>query len=350
MSFYAEIEKRYKGFYLKVRLEHAGQCLGILGASGCGKSMTLKCVAGIEKPDRGEIVLNGRVLFDSEKKINLPPQKRNIGYLFQNYALFPNMTVGENIGIAICKNPDRNIVVEKLIRLLQLQGLKDRYPMQLSGGQQQRAALARILAYGPELLLLDEPFSALDSFLKEQLQQDLLPILNGYGKDIILVSHNRDEIYRFCDKTAVLAGGRLVTAGDTQALFRNPVYEAAARLTGCKNISRAHKITDYEVEALDWDIRLKTDRFVDEDIAYVGIRAHDIRAGAGKQAENTFAVGYYTFSEEPFENNLILARSGEDAAGSRIWWKVSKEYWGNILNRQIPEFISLPGKHLLLLK
>ena len=166
------------------------EIFAILGASGCGKSMTLKCIAGIEKPDEGRIVLDGKVLFDSEKKINLPPQKRKVGYMFQDYALFPHMNVVQNIEAGMGKRPDRSRT-ESLIRQFQLEGLEKKIPGQLSGGQKQRVAMARMLAAEPELILLDEPFSALDTYLKWQLEQEMYKHLKEAGKTVIFVSHNR---------------------------------------------------------------------------------------------------------------------------------------------------------------
>ena len=178
MSLQAAIKKRFSGFSLDVSLNTDGGVMGILGASGSGKSMTLKCIAGIETPDEGRIVLNGRVLFDSEKHINLPPQKRKVGYLFQNYALFPNMTVETNIAAGLSgSKEEKQEAVARMIRLFKLEGLEKRYPSQLSGGQQQRVALARILVYEPDVIMLDEPFSALDYYLKEQLQFQVREVL-----------------------------------------------------------------------------------------------------------------------------------------------------------------------------
>ena len=171
-----EIQKQLKRFRLDVKLQAGGGCLGILGPSGCGKSMTLKSIAGIVTPDEGLISIQKgteqRILFDKSQKVNIKPQKRRIGYLFQNYALFPNMTVQENIAAGLdgdVKNPK----VGEMIGRFGLSGLEKQYPGQLSGGQQQRTALARILAYEPDALLLDEPFSAMDAYLKERLRLEL---------------------------------------------------------------------------------------------------------------------------------------------------------------------------------
>ena len=173
------IQKELKEFDLDVDFELKSKRLGILGPSGCGKSMTLKSIAGIVNPDDGFISLNDTVYFDSSNKTNLKPQKRNVGYLFQNYALFPNMTVEENIAIGLGKDCDKNHLSE-IIKRFHLNGLEKRYPRQLSGGQQQRVALARIMAYGPDVILLDEPFSAMDTFLKEQLRLELVNSLRDF--------------------------------------------------------------------------------------------------------------------------------------------------------------------------
>ena len=195
MSLSVDIEKRLGDFTLRVAFETNGGVLGLLGASGCGKSMTLKCIAGIEKPDSGRIVLDGRTLFDANQHINLPPQQRQVGYLFQNYALFPNMTVRQNILCGLRAQKDkakREQALEEIVALLQLQGLEDRRPAQISGGQAQRAALARILVSRPKLLMLDEPFSALDTHLRVQLQMQMRALLAGFGGDVLLVTHSRD--------------------------------------------------------------------------------------------------------------------------------------------------------------
>ena len=171
--------------------------------------MTLKSIAGIELPDSGRIEISGRVFFDKEKKVNLKPQKRNVGYLFQNYALFPTMTVAQNIAAGLKGNKAENEKrVQEMIRKFRLQGLEKHLPGQLSGGQQQRVALARIMAYEPDVILLDEPFSALDMYLKDRLQRELSEMLEDYPGTVILVSHNRDEVYRFCEDLAVIDKGQ----------------------------------------------------------------------------------------------------------------------------------------------
>jgi len=362
MSLSINIIKKYKSFSLKINFCTDGKPTGLLGASGCGKSLTLRCIAGIETPDSGRIVLNDRVLYDSEQKINLPPRERNVGYMFQNYALFPNMTVGENIQIAVRNKKNKKEVTEQLLTMFRLTNRRDQYPHQLSGGEQQRVALARIMAYEPEMLMLDEPFSALDSFLKDQLQQELLELLKEYRGDILMVSHSRDELYRFCQNIAIVNKGRMIEFGAKAEVFTQPHNIITAKLTGCKNISKIKRISDYEVEALDWNIILQTGKFVEEDIRYVGIRAHNIKpvrelkiegqneAPLVQAYENVIKINMVGFSEGPFENSIIIRNSECSSEEGKLWWIVPKQTWKEQLHEQLPSHFSLPKESLLLLR
>ena len=180
MMLIVDIEKRLSGFTLKVQLKAEGSN-AFIGPSGCGKSVTLKCIAGIMKPDRGRIIYNDRILFDSEKHVNLPPQKRNVGYMFQNYALFPDMTVRENILAGLIWEKDRTKklrIFDEAVSLLHIENLLDSKPYALSGGEAQRTALARMIVNKPDLLLFDEPFSALDVFLKEEIKAEFKSIID----------------------------------------------------------------------------------------------------------------------------------------------------------------------------
>lgn len=218
MGLYVNIAKRLNQFNLQVEFNLENGLTGLMGASGSGKSMTLKCIAGIELPDSGKIVLDGKVLFDSEAKVNLPPQKRNVGYLFQSYALFPNMNVLENILCGLqakgLSDAEANERAQKLVEKFKLQGLEKSYPRQLSGGQKQRVALARLLAAEPEVILLDEPFSALDEDLKEDLQRELRAALAEFGGVALLVSHNKSEIKKLCNSAYVIKQGQVAKASE----------------------------------------------------------------------------------------------------------------------------------------
>lgn len=265
MDLRVSIKKKLRDFTLDVNFKVRDEVFALFGASGCGKSITLKCIAGIETPDCGSITLNGRTLYDSAKNINLPPQARRVGYLFQNYALFPNMTVAQNITFAA--TDDKLSKLKQNIERFQLHGLENAYPNQLSGGQCQRVALARVLASHAKFLLLDEPFSALDSYLKWQLELELAQILKHYG-GAILVTHDRGEVFRLSDKVAVLHDGIISTVDSTQELFLNPKTLHAAILTGCK-VSRLRKIADNQFLAVDWDMILTAP----PDSKFVAVRA-----------------------------------------------------------------------------
>ena len=231
MSLEINIEKKLDGFTLRAAFTAGNTSTALLGASGCGKSMTLRCIAGIVKPDRGRIVLDGRVLFDSAQHIDLPPQQRGVGLLFQNYALFPNMTVEQNIlcGLKTEKDPAaRRAACAEMLRAMRLEPLAKRYPAQLSGGQQQRAALARILVGKPRILMLDEPFSALDSYLREEVEGEVGSLLASFAGTALLVTHNRDEAYRLCKEMIVLNEGQVLRTGSTKAVLADRLQEHSA--------------------------------------------------------------------------------------------------------------------------
>ena len=256
------------------------------------------------------------------------------------------MTVEENIGCGLkAGKKEKAIRISQMVELLHLQELEKRYPMQLSGGQQQRVALARILAYEPDVLMLDEPFSALDAYLKENLQQELIETLNQYHGDTLIVSHNRDEVYSLCDKISIIENGKLALTGDTKEIFHKPTKLVAARLTGCKNISTAKKISDFQVEATEWGIILNTSEKVPDNIKYLGIRAHDIRIARDEKEENAAPCKLIRMVETPFEKNLICESNSKE-----IWWKVSNAYWTTNLENNIPSYITFPKDSLMLLE
>lgn len=242
MSLIVDIRKDFGKFRLRAAFEAQNGITGLLGASGCGKSVTLKCIAGIQRPDAGTILLDGRPLFDSQRHIDLPPQKRRVGYLFQNYALFPNMTVQQNIAAGVRERRGRDETVAGLVRSFHLEGTEHKYPRQLSGGQQQRTALARILASRPEVLLLDEPFSALDSYLKWQVELELSDLLARFPGPVLFVTHDRDEVHRNCKNVCVLDHGKSQPLQSVHQLFQSPATLSACLLSGCKNISRARSL------------------------------------------------------------------------------------------------------------
>ena len=346
MSIVVDIEKTLGDFHLKMAFEAGNETLALLGASGSGKSMTLKCIAGIEKPDRGRIVVDDVVLFDSEKHINMPPQQRHTGLLFQNYALFPNMTVLQNIRAGANREPDRKkreAMVAAIMDSFGLTPLAHHLPSQLSGGQQQRTALARILVSNPNILLLDEPFSALDNHLRFRLEQEVRQLIGRFGKTVVLVSHDRDEVFRLSDSIAVVSDGSIDAVGSKSEVFHNPQTRMGAMLTGCKNISAVEILDENHIRATDWGLTLEVPE-IPADTKAVGVRMHDIRPGAGK---NTFRCRVVEEIENPFSYTILLQRVNSTGA-SPIGWELEKAVWNKL---RAPEIgVCLPPEALLLLK
>lgn len=352
MRLYVDIEKILPDFNLKVKFSIDQGTLGLLGASGSGKSMTLRCIAGIDTPTRGKIILNDRIFYDSEKGINLPIHKRKVGFLFQNYALFPHMTIAENISFALTSlsKEEKERVVEEKINMMQLNGLEDRFPHQLSGGQQQRAAFARALAVKPEILLLDEPFSALDNYLRSQVQRQLIDTLVDYKGATIFVSHNMDEVYRICDNLAVISKGTVTAYGFKKDIFDNPPNLTSAQLTGCKNISKTRLIGPAIVEALDWGCTLKVSKKINNETSYIGIRAHYISIVPNEDFINTFKCIVSYVIEGPFGVTVYLkGLEGEKYFQSvNLHWEISREQWLEVKDLKEPLNIHLSPEQLFL--
>lgn len=346
MSISVDIEKTAGDFSLSARFEAGNETLALLGASGCGKSMTLKCIAGIETPDKGRITVDGVTLFDSEKRINLPPQERHVGLMFQNYALFPNMTVLQNIRAGAKREKDkqkREAEVRHVLSSFGLTELAGHYPRQLSGGQQQRTALARILVSAPRVLLLDEPFSALDSHLRFRLEQEVRGVIRTFGKTVLLVSHDRDEVYRMADRIAVMRNGKIEAYGEKKSVFADPGTRAGAMLTGCKNISRLKRLDGDRVYAEDWGMELAV-KHTASTPGYVGIRMHDISAD-GK--ENVIRCRVVDEIENPFSVTIMLRPVGvEDTVP--VGWETGKDIWNRLRAEELD--ICLPPESLLLLE
>ncbi|HJD46126.1 MAG TPA: ATP-binding cassette domain-containing protein [Candidatus Mediterraneibacter norfolkensis] len=351
MAISVEIHRKLNRFMLDVSFRSTSRRIGILGASGCGKSMTLKCIAGIETPDAGRIAVEDRVLFDSDSRTDLKPQKRNAGYLFQNYALFPTMTVEKNIGAGLKgKRIAKEKRVKEMVRKFRLEGLEKQLPGQLSGGQQQRVALARIMAYEPDVILLDEPFSALDMFLKDQLQREMVNMLEDYEGTVIMVSHDRDEIYRFSEELLIMDQGKIVAAGPTKEVFRNPENKTAARLTGCKNFSRIRKLGEETVEAVDWNLVLHVERTVPEDAEYMGYRAHDFIPVWGERGENMLKFDPVSSASLPFEQNYYIRSGEKDDADEVICWFVQRDELQQLKEKGKPDYLKIEEEKILFLR
>ena len=356
MSLSVCVKKQLGAFCLDVsfEVEKAQEILALLGPSGCGKSMTLKCIAGVVTPDEGRIVLNDRVLFDSAARVNLRPQERHVGYLFQNYALFPNMSVEENIGSGVLRvsRDERAARVAEQVKRFRLEGLERKRPAQLSGGQQQRVALARIMASRPELLLLDEPFSALDGYLRWQLELELADTLHEFAGGTVFVSHSRDEVYRMCDTVCVVSAGESEPKVSVPELFCAPSTLAAAQISGCKNVSRAQvagglagdapatgeDAAATALECLDWGVTLETTLPVSAGVTHVGVRAHyfevvgtgatgDAPAGSGEK-NNVFTCGVDRVIDNVF-STIVMLRT---PAGALLRYECEKDAWAALEN------------------
>lgn len=349
MAIEVRIHREFDDFKLDVQFQSESRRIGILGASGCGKSLTLKSIAGIERPETGKIESAGKVFFDSAKKIWMPPQERNVGYLFQNYALFPTITVEKNIGIALrCGKKEKEKKVRDMIDRFSLQGLEKKLPGQLSGGQQQRTALARIMIYEPDMILLDEPFSALDSYLKEQTQRECLELLQDYPGTVILVSHSRDEIYRFSEEVLVMDGGKAVIQKTVKELFEHPQKVAAAKLTGCKNIEEIVWKDGKHLYVPGWDMVIPAGMGNVGDTQAIGIRAHEFTTERTESdGELVFPVYKPEVKEDLFEYHVQFFTS--ERAKTPVVWKVSKKLW-DVGEKGVPKWLHLKREHILFLE
>jgi len=292
------IKKKFSGFNLDVAFSTDQEILAILGPSGSGKTMTLQCIAGLLQPDEGYIKINDKVLFDSATGCNLPTQMRKVGFVFQNYALFPHLNVTQNIGYGIRHLTKKEIKarVFELLEKMNIQKLGDRYPKQLSAGQQQRVAVARALAPEPEVLLLDEPFSALDSMVKERLQLELQAIQQFYRGNTLFVTHDLAEGYKLGSTIAVFESGRIVQQDNKEKVIAYPSNHTVAKLVGFKNLlegivieiaGRSARIEVPELEGTVKAIIPQNMNLAPKQQVTIGIRPEFIQL-RDKPGENTF--------------------------------------------------------------
>ena len=374
MALEVEIKKQLPGFNLDVAFATGDGPTGILGASGAGKSMTLRAIAGLEDGLRGRIVLDGRVLFDSARGVNLPSRSRHVGLVFQHYALFPHLTVEQNVlfGLRGLASHERAQRAADQIAALHLSGFERRHPATLSGGERQRVALARALAPQPAALLLDEPFSALDAHLRSQLEHQLRETLSGYSGATLLVSHNLEEIYRLCGDLVVLDKGRVLARGSREEIFRHPPDRKTAELTGCKNFSRALACGDHAVEALDWGCTLHVTQEIPRTLVntsvnptgntsidmggYVAIRAHYIEVTAPQPqptspAENRFPCWLQDATEGPFRVTLYLRLHplSPRRDGHHLQVEITREHWLELKSASQPWSVRLDPERILIL-
>jgi ABC-type sulfate/molybdate transport systems ATPase subunit len=327
--------------------------MGLLGVSGAGKTMTLRSIAGLEAPTRGRVVLNGRVLYDSATGVNLPSRARRVGLVFQNYALFPHLTAEENIRFGLGGRDAAEVHqrVAELVALFHLEGLEHRYPRQLSGGQQQRVALARALAIEPEAILLDEPLAALDTHLRSQMELRLIRILEGFHGVTVYVTHNLEEAYRISKRLLVLSAGRAAALGATDDVFRRPTSYQVARVTGCKNFSRARTLGGGRIEAVDWGCALEVTQAPPEGLAYVGVRAHHLAFAESSGAANTFPCWLARSNSTPFRTTLYLKLHAPPSSADEhhLEAEVFKDRWLELSEKPFPWYVRLDAERLFLM-
>jgi molybdate transport system ATP-binding protein len=299
-EFRASFELQLPDFNLAPEFEFGSEMAVLFGASGAGKSLTLRTLAGLVRPDRGHIRLNGHALFDSDQEIDLAPQDRGIGYVPQHYALFPHQSIAKNIafGLHDLAKAEREARVSELLSRMRLEKFADRKPGEVSGGQQQRTALARALARRPDLLLMDEPFAAVEEDLRAHLREELLRIQGDFAIPVLLVTHSRAEAYALSQRLIVLSDGKVIQSGTRDDVFRKPRTPSVARLMGMTNILQV-AITNSSGSGLQasWEgfgFRIaNSDSNVDGGSLTVGVRPEEIRVLADvseAQAENQFTA------------------------------------------------------------
>ena len=350
-----DVEKSLENFKLAVRFEVCRGALGLLGASGAGKSMTLRMIAGVATPDRGRVVLNGRVLFDSVAGVNVSPAQRRVGVVFQDYALFPHMTVAENVafGLHELSEGQRGARVRLELAKMHISELANRYPREISGGQRQRVAIARSMATEPGALLLDEPFAALDPHLRRQMEEQLRETLRSYDGVMIFVTHDMEEAFRFCSELLVLDSGRVIAEGEKHALFEQPRSVITARLTGCKNIVRAEQVDAGRIAVEAWGCSgLSVAGERGGTIRHVGYRSHHFRFQQNAAGENVFPCWLVETSEAPHEMTLYLRlhSAPEHGDGPHLQADIPKEQWRALSSEVQPWRIQIVPERLLLLE
>lgn len=336
MGLKVDIQKKMGEFELDVKFETSGKPLALLGASGSGKSMTLRCIAGLEKPDYGIIERDKKVLFNSFEDINVPVGDRKVGFIFQNYALFPHMTVYENIafGLGNKSKDEKEEIIKRELDKVHLKGFEKRYPHQLSGGQQQRTAIARSLALEPEILLLDEPFSALDDHTRGLVVREMGEMLENYKGTAIFVTHNMDEAYRLSDNIVIISKGKEEAYGHKDKIFKSPPTVETAKITGCKNIAEAVQIDKNRVFVKEWGAEFEVSENNKTGVSHIGIRANHVTIADKNKKENCFLCMPEYISESPFRITLFMQPIASTCRENVIQCEISKKLWNEVKNTE----------------
>ncbi|MCX7779551.1 MAG: ATP-binding cassette domain-containing protein [Negativicutes bacterium] len=329
-----KISKRLGNFILHADFQAGNEILGVLGPSGCGKSVTLRCIAGIETPDDGHIAVNARTLFAAARRINIPSRLRKVGYVFQNYALFPHLTVKQNIafGLKDMAKDEKEYRVHAMLKTIRMEGYAQHLPAQLSGGQQQRVSLARTLITRPDVLLLDEPFSALDNHIKRHLENELLEIIRAsYNGTVLLVTHNIEEAHRLCDRILVYENGKTVQIGDKHEVTERPATAEVARVVGCHNLLYANILhKDGRLIAQCGALSLRTNCHSDNFPQMIaGFHSYHVRPVPDKATTNTFHCRIRDVREGTAAVSVTA-----DYAGQVICAEIDKHRWEMLAKQQ----------------
>lgn len=338
MSIYIDIEKITESFSLKTKVETTEKTLALLGMSGSGKSLLMKCIAGREKPDSGSIVIDGVTLFDADKGVNLPGSKRRIGILSQERKLCPIKTVRQNIYAGTYRGTGKTDRIARMTQVMEALGLSEisgRYPHKLSEGQRQRVVLAKVLVSDPKILLLDDVFVSYLSAVREVLEEQ--------DVTIVIATADPETAYRTAEQIAVLDNGTVQKVGDRKTLFSNPETKVVARCTGCENFSDIEILEDGEIWATDWDVVLKVP-VIPEGVSSVGIRAHDFVPEIG---ENSYRCRVVDVIDDLSTYTVVL-KPFESKTGNRVYWKVARKQWDRMAAPEIG--VNFAAKSLMLLR
>jgi molybdate transport system ATP-binding protein len=338
MAIYVDIEKKTGGVLRRFTFDSTAATVGVLGNSGSGRTLLLRCIAGVETPDRGKIQIHGKTVYDSEKHVNLKPSERRIGYLVSDYALFPKLSVEQNIACGYRgKRKEKEHTVEEYIRRFELEGLEDELPGKLNDEQRQRVALARMMIAQPQILLMDEP---LLGSRRELLWSNLVRYLKLFDGGYLFASQDPNEIYALCSWSVILEDGSVLAKGETKELFSQPGSVRAAQLTGCQNFSRVAPLDEYHVRALDWGIALRTAQKVEAHITHVGIRSHAM-CTVDEYTQNCLPVQCIA-KREGLTSLEFQIRNAREPESSELVWKSSK-------GTDVPPYLYLPPEQLMLL-
>ena len=353
-----DITKHLGSFTLAVELRTDARRVVLFGPSGSGKSLTLQCLAGLLQPDRGALHIDGVTVFDSESNVDLPPQRRSIGYVPQGAPLFPHLSVAQNVtyGLRQMSASERRAEVDRLLELVHLAGYGSRRPTQLSGGEQQRVALARALARHTKLLLLDEPFSALDAPVRAALRGELLELQARIDVSCVFVTHDLEEAYTLAEDVAVYGQGHILQQGNRDAVFLHPATAEVARLVGVRNVLPATVTRPGEVRVDELNLCLLADAAdAARESCWACIRAEDVRVL--RKDRPTFDLGPGTrFNATVMEERQLgftvslgfLVGSGSGDA--RLWVDLSRQAYqslGIALDKRWDLFVPAGAIHLI---